>query len=85
MFYLILVSYLVMPFKLILASSMANVMWSWCSIPLATLLNATYIQVNKQIFVYNHQPSYYQKQKVFLFNKNSLYLEEVLSDESESL
>lgn len=34
-------SYLVMPFMLILASSMANVMWSWCSIPLATLLNAT--------------------------------------------
>lgn len=34
-------SYLVMPFKLILASSIAKVMWSWCSIPRATLLNTT--------------------------------------------
>lgn len=31
------------------------------------------------------QLSYYQKQKLLVFNKNSLYLEEVLGDESESL
>lgn len=33
-----------MPFSLILASSMAKVMWSWCSMPLATRLNATWAQ-----------------------------------------
>lgn len=42
------VQYLVMPFRLILANSIANVMWSWCSIPLATLLNTTYIQESRK-------------------------------------
>lgn len=34
--------YPTVPFSLILASSMAKVMWSWCSMPLATRLNATW-------------------------------------------
>lgn len=36
--------YPIVPFSLILASSMAKVMWSWCSMPLATRLNATWAQ-----------------------------------------
>lgn len=32
------------PLSLILASSMAKVMWSWCSMPRATRLNATWRQ-----------------------------------------
>lgn len=36
--------YPMVPFSLILASSMAKVMWSWCSMPLATRLNATWGQ-----------------------------------------
>lgn len=45
LFYLSVISYLGKPLRLILASSMAKVMWSMCSMPLAALLNATYIKI----------------------------------------
>lgn len=69
-----------MPFRLILASSMAKVMWSWCSIPLATLLNATYIPEKNTFYCYTPNtkvPCCYQ-----VYRSD---LEEVLGDESESL
>lgn len=44
---------MVIPLRLILASSMAKVMWSWCSIPLATLLNTTYKRETRQTFIHN--------------------------------
>lgn len=43
--------YPIVPFSLILASSMAKVMWSWCSMPLATRLNATWAQEQETLLL----------------------------------
>lgn len=43
--------YPIVPFSLILASSMAKVMWSWCSMPLATRLNATWAQKQEMLLL----------------------------------
>lgn len=61
---------------------MAKVMWSWCSIPLATLLKATYIQKNKRHVYFIHAT---QENEPLVFKMCGSNLEEVLGDESKSL
>lgn len=80
-----LASHLVMPFRLILASSMAKVMWSWCSMPLAALLNTTYIPPKKQTWANCCFQSYDERKGVSVFKMCGSYLEEVLGDDGESL
>ena len=54
-------TYPMVPFSLILASSMAKVMWSWCSMPRATRLNATWNRMQEALPIlenYSRAPHY---------------------------
>lgn len=70
------------PFSLILASSMAKVMWSWCSMPLATRLNATWGRERATLRSLSHDlpPSRPDRAK-----RRALYLEEILRYDGEAL
>lgn len=70
------------PFSLILASSMAKVMWSWCSMPLATRLNATWGRERPTLRSLGQDlpPSRPDRAK-----RQVLYLEEILRYDGEAL
>lgn len=72
------------PLSLILASSMAKVMWSWCSMPRATRLNATWRQgtqraIRTLLSLDAHPRPPHQG------SQPALYLEEVLGDDGQAL
>lgn len=68
------------PFSLILASSMAKVMWSWCSMPRATRLNATW-GPRWEGWCSGGCTSVPSQTEA----RRALYLEEVLGDDGEAL
>lgn len=66
------------PLSLILASSMAKVMWSWCSMPRATRLNATWGRRQAA-------PPSLESPPAPRPRRAARYLEEVLGDDAEAL
>lgn len=73
-----------MPFSLIRANNIANVIWSWCSIPRATLLKATYQQNSENSNVRGLELWPFKNIELHLVIKK-LNLKEILCDDWETL